>query len=146
MAEERDETDEELAERLYAEWDGGRGTSKSELERRTWGDGSSHGRRFDRFVRQQLGVSTSRTSKQTDRIADLEQQVRSLGSHPVGAEPSDTDIQLQHGRAACLSALKAWNDPDAGFRTGGFALQFVTAWNSMSIALLQRDGIGWRKV
>ena len=41
MAEERDETDEELAERLYAEWDGGRGTSKSELERRTWGDGSS---------------------------------------------------------------------------------------------------------
>lgn len=146
MAEEHDETDEELAEHLYAEWDGGRGTSKSELERRTWGDGSSHGRRFDRFVRQQLGVSASKTSKQTDRIADLEQQVRSLGSHPVGSEPSDSEIQLQHGRAACLSALKAWNDPDAGFRTGGFALQFVTAWNSISIAVLQREGVEWRKV
>ncbi len=146
MAEEREETDVELAERLFAEWDEGRGTAKSEIERQAWGDGSSHGRRFDRFVRQQLGVSTTKRSKQTDRIADLEQQVRSLGSHPVGVDPTQTEIQLQHGRAACLGALHVWNDPDAGFRTGGFALQFVTAWNSLALALLQRDDIEWRKI
>ncbi len=146
MARAGGETDEQLAERLYAEWDEGRGTSKSELERRTWGDGSSHGRRFDRFVRQHLSVSTTRPSRQTDRISDLEKQVRSLGGHPVGAEPTDMEIQLQHSRAACLSALQVWNDPDSGFRTGGFSLQFVTAWNSLSLALLQRDGVEWRKL
>ena len=41
----------ELAERLFAEWDGGRGTSKSRIEVREWGDASSHGRHFDRFIR-----------------------------------------------------------------------------------------------
>ncbi len=79
-----DEPEEELAERLFAKWAGGKGTSKSQLERETWGDGKSHGRRFDRFVRERLGVSTARPSKQTDRIQDLEQRVRSLGSHPIG--------------------------------------------------------------
>jgi len=121
MAEEREETDVDLAERLFAERDEGRGTAKSELERRTWGDGSSHGRRLDRFVRQQIGVSTTKRSRQTDRISDLEQQVRSLGSHLTGVEPTEPEIQLQHGRAACLGALHVWNDPDAGFRTGGFS-------------------------
>jgi hypothetical protein len=138
--------DEELAERLFAEWDGGSGTSKSELERRTWGDGKSHGRRFDRFVREHLGVSTARPSKQTDRIHDLEQQVRSLGAHPAGAEPSASDVQLQHARAACLSALRVWNDPVAAFRTGTFSLLFVTAWNSIALAVLMRDGEEWRRL
>src|SRR5680860_62076 len=136
-----------IRDRLYAEWDGGRGVSKSELERRTWGDGSSHGRRFDRFVRQHLGVSTSKTSKQTGRIEDLERQVRSLGFHPAGTEPTNAEIQLQHSRSACLSALRVWNDPDASsFRTGAFSLLFVTAWNSLALAVLQRDVVEWRKI
>ena len=53
-----------LAEQLLAEWDEGRGASKSEIERRVWGDGGAHGRRFDRFIRQTLGVATSKPSKQ----------------------------------------------------------------------------------
>lgn len=146
MVEEGEEADVELAERLLDEWDEGRGTSKSELERRTWGDGSSHGRRFDRYIRQNLGVETTRRSKQTDRISDLEVQVRSLGGHPVGTDPPMAEVQLQHARAACLSALHIWNDPDSGFRTGGFALQFVTAWNSLALATLHRDGVEWRQI
>lgn len=46
------EDDLELGTRLLAEWDEGRGTSKSEIERREWGDGGAHGRRFDRLIRQ----------------------------------------------------------------------------------------------
>ena len=139
-----DVEDRGLAERLFALWDHGRGVSKSELERATWGDGSSHGRRFDRFIWNHLGVSTNKPSKQTDRISDLEQQVRSLGGHPVGTDPTDVEIQLQHSRAACLSALRIWNDPGAAFRTGSFSLLFVTAWNSLALALLQRSGAEWR--
>ena len=49
-----------LAQELYARWDGGRGESKSQLEIDTWGDATSHGRHFDRFVGGILGVSTTR--------------------------------------------------------------------------------------
>lgn len=56
------EDDVELANRLLAEWDEGRGTSKSDIERREWGDGGAHGRRFDRFIRQTLGVATTKRS------------------------------------------------------------------------------------
>jgi hypothetical protein len=69
----------ELAEWLLSEWDEARGQATSQLERRVWNDGASHGRRFDRFIRQVLGVETTRPSKQSDRIAELENQVRSLG-------------------------------------------------------------------
>lgn len=78
----QDQADIALARELLAEWDEGRGTSKSEIERRVWGDGGAHGRRFDRFIRQTLGVSTNRPSKQTDRIATLEAQLRRLGEVP----------------------------------------------------------------
>lgn len=141
-----EEAEVELARKLLAEWDEGSGTSKSEIERREWDDGGAHGRRFDRFIFQQLGVRTTRRSKQTDRISDLERQVRSLGAHPVGVAPSEVERHLQHSRAACLSALRVWNDPDSPFRTGGFALFFVTAWNSLALAILHRDGGEWRKL
>lgn len=138
--------DEELAQQLLDAWDEGRGTPKSELERQVWGDGSSHGRRFDRFVRKHLGVSTRKPSKQTDRIADLERQVRGLGAHPVGAEPPLWEVQLQHARESCVAALRVWNDPIGCFRTAGFSLLFVTAWNSLAIALVERAGGEWRKL
>lgn len=135
----------ELARELLALWDNGDGTSKSQLERQTWGDGSSHGRRFDRFIRSTLGVETSRRSRQTDRIADLETQVLSLGALPVGAVEVEWQIQLQQARASCLEALRIWNDPTSAFRTGAFSLLFVTAWNSLALALLQREGKEWRR-
>lgn len=138
------ESDKDLASRLYAEWDHGRGTSKSALERRTWNDGRSHGRRFDRFILTHLGINTTSRSKQTDRINDLESQVRSLGRHPVGTEPTREQIQLVQSREACLSALRIWNDPTGLFRTGAFSLLFVTAWNSLLLALALRDGVEWR--
>lgn len=140
-----EETDAELALRLYEAWNEGRGVSKSQLERETWSDGSSHGRRFDRFVHQHLGVSTSKRSKQTTRIEDLERQIRSAGFHPVGTTPTSHETQVQHARAACLSAVRIWNDPDGTFRTGAFALLLVVAWNSLALAVLQRDGVEWRK-
>jgi hypothetical protein len=143
-----DPTDEEidLANELLAAWDSGRGQSKSELEREHWGDGSSHGRRFDRFIRQTLGVSTSRPSKQTDQIGDLQTQVRRLGQAPVGTDPPAWEVQLLHAREACLAGLRIWNDPAARFRTGSFALLFVAAWNSLAIAALQRSEAEWRKL
>lgn len=138
--------DVELAERLLAAWDQGRGVSKSELERQTWGDGSSHGRRFDRFVGQTLGVATNRPSRQTDLIAELKRQVRGLGGHPSDEEPEPWLVQLQHARDSCIAAVRVWNDPVGKFRTGSFSLLFVTAWNSLAIAVIQLDGGEWRKL
>ena len=129
-----------LANELFKRWDNGNGVSKSQLERETWGDGSSHGKRFDRFIQETLGMETSRQSRQTDRIADLETQVVSLGAHPVGAKEVEWQAQLQQARASCLDALRIWNDPTSAFRTGAFSLLFVTAWNSLALASLQRTG------
>lgn len=143
---EPSEDDLELANKLLAAWDNGDGVAKSELERIHWADGSSHGRRFDRFIRQTLGVETTRKSKQTDRIADLEAQVRGLGRIPVGVEPPAWEVQLLHARNACLSGLRVWNDPQERFRAGAFSLLFVAAWNSLGIAILQQREDEWRKV
>jgi hypothetical protein len=143
---EPSEDDIELANELLAAWNNGEGTSKSELERKHWNDGSSHGRRFDRFIRQTLGVETTRKSKQTDRIADLESQVRGLGRSPIGVDPPEWEAQLLHARNACLSGLRVWNDPQERFRTGTFSLLFVTAWNSLAIAMLQKEGSEWRRL
>jgi hypothetical protein len=43
-----------------------------------------------------------------------------------------------------MAALRVWNDPMATFRAQNFALLFVTAWNSVALALLQRAGREWR--
>lgn len=137
--------DVELAEQLLASWDEGRGTSKSQLEIETWGDATAHGRHFDRFIRSTLGVSTTRPSKQTTRIESLEEQIRGLGQLPIGVEAPAAEVQTQHARAACLEATRVWNDPLTRFRTGTFSLLFVTAWNSLAIALLMRDDIEWRE-
>ncbi len=138
--------DTELANKLLVAWDNGDGTSKSELERIHWRDGSSHGRRFDRFIRQTLGVQTTRRSKQSGRIADLEAQIRGMGRSPAGVKGPDWETQLLHARNACLSGLRVWNDPQEPFRSGTFSLLFVTAWNSLAIAVLQKDRNEWRKL
>jgi hypothetical protein len=138
--------DIEIARELLARWDAGKGTSKSQLEIEVWGDATSHGRHFDRFVRTHLGVNTNKPSKQTDRIAGLERQIRGLGGLPIGGTPADWEHQLRHARESCLAAIRMWNDPTGRFRTGAFALLFVTAWNSLAIAVLQRAGGEWRKL
>jgi len=138
--------DIELANVLLDAWDSGNGKSKSELERIHWGDGSSHGRRFDRFIRKTLGVPTRRKSRQSDRIADLEGQIRSLGAVPSGLDAEDWEVQAQHARDCCIAALRVWNDPAARCRTGSFALLFVAAWNSLALAVLIKRGQEWRKL
>lgn len=135
-----------LAESLFGRWNWGQGESKSELEREVWGDGSSHGRRFDRFVHRALGVNTKKQAKSTTRIEDLERQVRSLGGLPVNRVVEEYEWQLVHSREAMLTALRVWNDPVAKFRTGAFSLLLVTAWNALALARLQRDGREWRKL
>jgi hypothetical protein len=140
------ERDVELARELLARWDQGRGTSKSQLEIEVWNDGTSHGRHFDRFVRTHLGVNTNKPSKQTDRIGELERQVRGLGGFPVGGTPAEGEQQVRHARESCLAAIRVWNDPIARFRSGSFSLLFVTAWNSLAIAKLQQAGCEWRKL
>lgn len=136
----------EVAQRLYAEWDGGHGTSKSQIEIREWGDATSHGRRFDRLIRRVLGVSTSKPSKQSDRIELLETQLLRSGVVPAGSRLNDEQAQLMHARHAALSALRVWNDPLATFKTGTFALLFVAAWNSLALAIALRDGWEWREM
>ena len=133
-----------LANQLYAEWQAGK--PKSRIERETWNDGRSHGRRFDRFISQTLGRPTVKRSKMSDRVSDLEQQIRSLGHVPVGAMEKPWERQLIHARESCLAALRAWNDPTASFRTESFALLLVTAWNALAIAILQKRDQEWRKV
>ena len=135
-----------LAESLLTRWNWGKGESKSQLEREVWGDGSSHGRRFDRFIFRALGVSTKKTCKSTTQIEDLERQVRSLGAQPVTCVPKEWELQLAHSRQTMLSALRIWNDPTTISRTGAFALLLVTAWNALALARLQRDDREWRKL
>lgn len=135
--------DFELAQRLYEEWRAGK--PKSRIEREVWNDGRSHGRRFDRFISRTLGLPTVKRSKLSDRVVDLEEQVRSLGHVPIGAAEETWERQLIHARQSCLSALQVWNDPASSFRTEAFALLLVTAWNALCIAILQKRTVEWRK-
>ena len=134
--------DIDLAQRLYAEWQAGK--AKSLIERETWNDGRSHGRRFDRVISRTLGLPTVKRSKLSDRVGDLEGQVRSLGQVPVGAPEQSWERQLIHARQSCLSALRVWNDPTASFRAESFSLLLVTAWNAFCIAILQKRNEEWR--
>lgn len=143
------EQDVVSARRLYAEWDEGRGTSKSEIERREWDDSGANGRRFDRFVFQHLGVKASRRTKQSDRFAEFASEFSvsedddSEQARPV-AVPTTPEEHMERARTVCLSALAAWNDTSRPFRTGAFATPFLTAWNSLAIAVLHRAGTEWR--
>ena len=110
----------ELAQRLYAEWQAGK--AKSLIERETWNDGRSHGRRFDRLISRTLGLPTVKRSKLSGRVGDLEGQVRSLGQVPVGTPEQSWERQLIHARQSCLSALRVWNDPTASFRAEALSL------------------------
>lgn len=137
------------ARRLYAEWDEGRGTSKSEIERREWDDSGANGRRFDRFIFQHLGVKTSRRTKQSDRFAEFASEFPLPGEEESDdvtpqTAPTTPEEYIERARTVCLLALAAWNDTGRPFRTGAFATPFLTAWNSLAVAVLQRDDLEWR--
>ena len=87
-----------LAEQLLADWDEVRGASKNEIERRVWGDDGAH--RFDRFIRQTPGATTSKRPKQTGRIGELKSQLRRLGVAPRGTtlKGSSRDHPKRPGR------------------------------------------------
>lgn len=72
-----------LEYRLPSEWRAGK--PKSRIERETWNDGRSHGRHFDRFIFENLGFRRVKKSKLSDRVVELETQIRSLGAVPRGA-------------------------------------------------------------
>ncbi len=96
-----------VVERLFAEWNGGKGTSKGRIEMREWGDTTAHGRRFDRFIHRTLRRSTSCASRQTSRIGDLKSQLRRLGVAPAGVggitgKPNSDRVRCLFGRAPRL--------------------------------------------
>lgn len=131
-----------LANHLYERWNAGE--SKSQLEIQTWQDATSHGRRFDRFIRSHLGVSTTTPSRQTTTIESLSRQILLLGGVPDGVAAQPWQTQVQHARESCLAALRVWNDPTARFRTGAFSLLIVATWNALCIAILEKAGQEWR--
>lgn len=62
-SEESPDANRELADEMYARFQAGE--SKSSLEIEFWDDGTSHGKRFTSFIRNQLGIETESKSKQT---------------------------------------------------------------------------------
>lgn len=144
---EATKADVAMAKRLLEEWNAGAGTTKSRIEIREWGDATSHGRRFDRFVKRALGVATTKPSLQSAQIVELETQVVRLGAIPVTQpNPPEWMSQLLHARNSVLAALRVWNDPTATFKTETFALLFATGWNGLALAILQQAGKEWRIV
>ena len=92
MATVPSEDDIALARELFEAWQNGE--SKGSLERRIWNVGSLHGRHFDRFIHDTLGLETTRRSKQSELIDELQRQIRSLRAHPVGTPEVDWQLQL----------------------------------------------------
>lgn len=72
------EVDRAIVEAMYAEYLVG--AKKSALERKYLGGGDAHGKRFTKLVLEHLGIDTERTSRQSQRIADLEAEVARLRS------------------------------------------------------------------
>jgi hypothetical protein len=136
-------SDVEKAQALVAEWNNGKGTSKKDIELREWHDATSHGRRFDRFIQATLGINTSPVrSRPPTRIQQLEAQVRSLGSTPVGAP--DWEHDLQSSRHAVLAGLRSLNDPALNQALIAFATSVLEAWTLYCCAYLKRRGDEWR--
>lgn len=128
----------EMLERFQA------GESKSTLEIEYWNDGTSHGKRFTSFVRKHLGVETESRSRQTQELERLRNLLRRSGISPSQAGDLTVEDRLvAKAREAALAAIRHYNDPTAGFRTDGFIVWMVIAWNALLQALLERDGVDY---
>jgi hypothetical protein len=90
------------------------------------------------------------SSDQTDSVAYCLRRGRASKEKPM--RPSDLASCLRTALAPRNIRTRAWQryasgtirQPDSGPER--FALLFVTAWNSLAIAVLQRDGGEWREL
>ena len=137
-----DEQHVRLATEMYERWQ--RGEAKYRLEDEYWAKGSAHGKAFSGYVRRWLGIETERQSRQSARIAHLEALLRANGISPTeGRELAEEYRLLAKSRESALAAVRAYNDPDAGFRTETFIVLMVIAWNSLLQAMLERANVDY---
>lgn len=138
----KESKDHRLAREMYARYQAGE--SKSSLEVEYWNNASSHGKKFSSFIRAQLGIETEGVSPQTQEIRRLQSILRRSGIRYDPVEDLTTeDRLLAKTREAALSAIRLYNDPSAGFRTDGFTVLMIIAWNSLLQAVLERDGVNY---
>jgi Protein of unknown function (DUF3644) len=134
-----------LAREMYRRYQAGE--SKSSLEVEYWNNASSHGKKFSSFIRAQLGIETEGVSPQTQEIRRLQGILRRSGIRYDPVEDLTTeDRLLAKTREAALSAIRLYNDPSAGFRTDGFTVLMIIAWNSLLQAILERNGVDYTEV
>lgn len=137
-----DDQDQELAREMLARFQAGE--SKSALEIEYWDDATSHGKRFTGFIRKHLGVETESRSRQTAELDRLQKLLRRSGISPSPAGDLSTEDRLiAKGREAALAAVRHYNDPTAGFRTDGFIVWMIIAWNCLLQAILERNGVDY---
>ena len=140
MADE--DVDKLLAEELLARFKAG--DSKSALEIEYWDDGTSHGKRFTSFVRKHLGVETESKSRQSQELERLQNLLRRSGVSPTPAgDLSVEDRLVAKAREAALAAVRHYNDPTGGFRTDGFVVWMIIAWNCLLQAILEGKGVDY---
>lgn len=138
----KESKDHRLAREMYARYQAGE--SKSSLEVEYWNNPSSHGKKFSSFIRAQLRIETEGVSPQTQEIQRLQGILRRSGIRYDPVEDLSTeDRLLAKAREAALSAIRLYNDPSAGFRTDGFMVLMIIAWNSLLQAILERDGVDY---
>lgn len=99
----------EIAERLYAQWEAG--VAKSRIERQEWDAGESHGERFDAYIKRWLNRPTRKPSAQTQRILELEAQLKCHNVAIPGVEEPDWHAHACQAREAGLASVRVWNDP-----------------------------------
>lgn len=137
-----EDADRHLAEEMLTRFQAGE--SKSALEIEYWDDGTSHGKRFTSFVRKHLGVETESRSRQTVELERLGKLLRRHGISPsLAGDLSVEDRLIAKAREAALAAIRLYNDPTAGFRTDGFIVWMIIAWNCLLQAILERDNVDY---
>ena len=138
-------TDEEhvrLAREMHERWQSGEPKSRLEIE--YWGKGTAHGKAFSGYVERWLGIDTEQRSGQSLRIAHLEALLRASGISPTeGRELTEEYRLLAKSRESGLSAVRVYNDPDAGYRTETFVVLMLIAWNSLLQAMLERSNVDY---
>lgn len=137
-----DEDHVRLATEMYERWQ--RGEAKSSLEIEYWKKGTAHGKAFSGYVRRWLGIETERQSSQSVRIAHLEALLRANGISPTDVgELAEEYRLLAKSRESALTAVRVYNDPEAGFRSETFIVLMVIAWNSLLQAMLERSNVDY---
>lgn len=142
MNAKKEDSERSQAEEMLARFQAGE--SKSSLEIEYWDDGTSHGKRFTSFIRRELGIETESRSHQSLELERLRNLLKRHGVSPSPAGDLSVEERLvAKAREAGLAAVRLYNDPTAGFRTDGFIVWMIIAWNSVLQAMLERDGVDY---